>query len=291
MNVTLQSDDLQIAINPIGMELSSIRSRSTNLEYIWQGDPAIWKGQAPVLFPIIGALKDGFAYFDGNKYEIPKHGFVRHSDKPKLIGQTENSLKFRLIWDNETLRIYPFEFQLDITFTLSEKVLEVTHEVSNLGKETMPYSLGAHPAFNCPLRIGETYEDYRIEFPQSETDATWLIDQQGLIKDQTKPFLNNSTIIPLSKDLFDNDALIFKHLKSREASLSHREKGAVLTVKFEDFDYLGIWAKPAAPFVCIEPWMGIADSTTSSHEFIQKEGISFLAPNSSETKSYTITVA
>ena len=291
MNYTLESAELTIAVNPIGMELSSIKSKLTGAEYMWQADPSIWKGQAPVLFPIVGALKDGYTLINDEKYEMPKHGLVRNSSKPELIKQTDNCLSFRLTWDQETLQNYPFKFQLEISFILSGKTLEIKHQITNLGNEPMPYFLGGHPAFNCPLLPGEIYEDYRIQFPQQETDGTWLIDEQGLIKNEPKPFIENSNIIPLSKELFDDDALIFKHLKSKEATLSHKEKGAILTVKFDDFDYLGIWAKPAAPYVCIEPWLGIADSSDSNHEFTKKEGLSLVEPNQSETKSYSIIVA
>lgn len=290
MNYTLQSADLTVEINPIGMEISSIKSKNTGLEYIWQADPSIWNGQAPVLFPIVGALKDGFTIIDGKRYEMPKHGFVRNSTKPKLVEETDNSVRLRLTWDEESLMQYPFEFQLDMVFTLVGKTLEIEHQISNLSNKTMPYFIGAHPAFNCPLYPGETYEEYSLEFPELETDATWLITDNGLITDQTQPFLENSSSIVLQKHLFDKDALIFKHLKSREVTLTHKNKGAILAVKFDDFDYLGIWAKSGAPFVCIEPWLGIGDSFNSNNEFVNKEGLQKLEPLQSETKSYSIMV-
>ncbi|UZD23425.1 aldose 1-epimerase family protein [Algoriphagus halophytocola] len=290
MNYSIQSPELVVEINPIGMEISSIRSKSTQREYLWQGDPTFWTGQAPVLFPIIGALKEGYTMISGKKYKIPKHGIVRNSTKPKLIESSEDSLRFRLSWDEKTLLEYPFQFQLDLIFSLSGKSLKVDHEISNLGEIPMPYSLGAHPAFNCPLKAGEKYEEYRIEFPLAETDSTWMVNADGLIGNEQKPLLKDSKIIPLTKTLFDDDALIFKHLNSKKASLSHVEKGAIISVDFEDFTYLGIWAKPNAPFVCIEPWLGIADSYDSDHDFEHKEGIRLLAPGENETKSYTISV-
>ncbi|WP_339758346.1 aldose 1-epimerase family protein [Algoriphagus aquimarinus] len=290
MNYTLQSVDLTVEINPIGMEISSIKSKITGLEYIWQADPAIWNGQAPVLFPIVGGLKDGFTIIEGKKYEMPKHGFVRNSSKPKLIEKTDDSARFRLSWDEEYLAQYPFKFQLDMVFTLVGKTLSIEHQVTNLGSKTLPYFIGAHPAFNCPLHAGETYEEYSLTFPELETDATWLIEDSGLISDQTQSFLENSSSINLEKHLFDKDALIFKHLKSREVTLTHKDKGAILSVQFDDFDYLGIWAKSGAPFVCIEPWLGIGDSANSNNEFLEKEGLQKLEPQQSETKSYSITV-
>ena len=273
------------------MELCSIKSNQTGTEYIWQADPTLWKGSAPVLFPIIGALKDGYTLINGKEYRMPKHGLVRNSTKPKLVEKTGHSLKFRLSWDEESLKNYPFKFELEMVFTLTDKTLKIEHIVTNLGKEIMPYSIGGHPAFNCPLIDGEEYEDYSLEFEQKETDATWMVNPNGLIGLDQRLVLDDTKTLPLNKHLFDDDALIFKDLKSREVKLCHKTRGAILSVKFEDFDYLGIWAKPGAPFVCIEPWLGIGDSTDSNQKFEEKEGLLAVATNTSETKSYSITVA
>lgn len=290
MNYTIQSSELSVDVNLTGIELSSIKSKTTGLEYIWQGDSTIWSGQAPVLFPIIGALKDGFTFIDSQKYFMPKHGIIRHSEKPVLKSRTDNSLLFSVKWDEESLKIYPFKFELEIEFTLNGKALEVSHRITNHGEETMLYSLGGHPAFNCPVLDGEKYEDYIIEFEQAETDSTWMVEPSGLIGLEQRLVLDNVTSLPLHSHLFEDDALIFKHLKSREVVLKHKDKGAVLSVKFDDFDYLGIWAKPGASFVCIEPWLGIADSADSNHKFEEKEGIMKLGVKESEVKTYTITI-
>ncbi|RAI93872.1 galactose mutarotase-like enzyme [Algoriphagus yeomjeoni] len=272
------------------MELSSIKNKASGLEYLWQGDPNIWNGQAPVLFPIIGALKNEFTFISGQKYEMPKHGLVRNSNKPKLVEKTDSSLRFRFSWDEETMLLYPFKFQLDILFTLENKTLKVEHIISNLGDKAMFYSIGAHPAFNCPLKDEEEYEDYFLEFEQYETDSTWVVEENGLIGLDQKLVLNNTATLPLNKNLFDKDALIFKNLKSRKVSLSHKSSGPILSVKFDDFNYLGIWAKPGAPFVCIEPWLGIGDSINSNQKFEEKDGILKLEPHQSDSKSYEITI-
>lgn len=272
------------------MELCSIKSKHTGTEYIWQGDPTVWQGQAPVLFPIIGALKDGFTTMNGINYEIPKHGLVRNSNKPRLIDKTNSSLRFRFSWDRDSLQKYPFKFQLDLIFTLESKTLKVEHIISNLGDETMLYSIGAHPGFNCPVRDGEAYEDYVLEFEQKETDSTWVVEPSGLIGLEQKSILEDTATLPLHQQLFDDDALIFKKLRSRNVTLAHRSKGAVLSIKFDDFDYLGIWAKPGAPFVCIEPWLGIGDSVASNQKFEDKEGVLKLAAAHSEVKAYSITI-
>lgn len=287
---TIKSSELSVSVNTKGMELCSIKSNISGLEYMWQADPSIWKGSSPVLFPIVGALKDGFTYIDGHKYLIPKHGLVRNSSKPKLIEATADSLRFSFTANEETLKSYPFNFRFELVFTLKGKTLMVEHHITNLDEKTMLYSVGGHPAFNCPLHTGEEYEEYFLEFSQIENDATYLVNQKGLIKNETEPILTNSKVIKLRKDLFEHDALIFKHLKSREVTLKHESKGAILSMKFDDFKYLGIWAKPAAPYVCLEPWLGIGDNENTDQIFENKEGIMRLASGKTDIKTYSISI-
>lgn len=290
MHYAIESESLQVQVRLKGMELSSIRSKTTKLEYLWQGDSRYWSGQAPVLFPIIGALKGGKTTHMGHDYAIPKHGFVRNSDQVQLVRQQPDQLVFRLESNAETLAIYPFVFAMEVGFQLLGKCLEISHKVYNLGDKDMYYSIGGHPAFNCPLLPGEKLEDYLIEFPKQENDSTWMIAAEGLIGKKGEMVLNDTREIPLHAHLFDKDALIFKKLKSREVSLSHRKRGPVVKLEFEDFDYLGIWAKPGAPFVCIEPWLGIADSIHHSGQLAEKEGIRMLAPGETETKTFRIRI-
>lgn len=290
MHYSIESELLQVSVTHKGMELSSLKSKITNQEYLWQGDPQFWTGQAPILFPVIGALKDGKTNYDGKDYTIPKHGFVRNSSEAKLIHQSPDTLIFRFDSSAETLKVYPFLFAMEVSFRLTGSNLEVSHQVYNLDSKVMYYSLGGHPAFACPLLAGEQLTDYQIEFPLAERDHTWMITSEGLIGEKGEMILNDSKVIPLHEHIFDNDALIFKALKSREVSLSHRDKGPVLRMEFGDFDYLGIWAKPGAPFVCLEPWLGIADSSDHSGQLGKKEGIRTLAPGESETKKYSIEV-
>jgi galactose mutarotase-like enzyme len=290
MKHNIESAELSVEVNSIGMELSSIRSKQSNQEYLWQGDPAFWTGQAPVLFPIVGTLKNGQMIHQGIPYSLERHGFIRDSLKPRLVDSGTDFLRFDMTWDAETLKIYPFKFSLEITFLLNGKSIQIQHRITNTGDETMRYSIGAHPAFNCPLKENESYSDYYLEFEEEETDATWLIDPSGLISLEQKPMLDHTKNLPLHSHLFDHDALVFKNLKSRSVKLVHQKNGPVLAVDFEDFNYLGIWAKPAAPFVCIEPWLGIADSVDSNQEFSEKEGILKLASGHSDQKSYSITI-
>jgi galactose mutarotase-like enzyme len=290
MKYSLHSNSLSLQITKTGIELSSIKSKITGQEYIWQANPTIWGSHAPVLFPIVGMLKDGYTSIEGNKYFIPKHGLVRNSDKIRCVNSTESSLQFRFSWDNDTLEKYPYKFQFDVIFSLNENSIKVEHIIENFGDEEMLYSLGGHPAFNCPLYPNENYEDYFLSFPEKETDGTWLLDESGLISNQQKSILENSSKLKLNENMFDNDALIFKHLKSRKVTLNHQERGSILSLEFEDFDYLGIWAKPGASFICLEPWLGIADSSDSNHEFKNKEGILRLEPKQIAKKSFSITI-
>ena len=290
MHYTIESDSLQVSVRHKGMELSSLKSKMTGQEYLWQGDPQFWTGQAPILFPIIGMLKDGKTSYEGKDYAIPKHGFIRNSSEARLIHQSTDAVAFRFDSSPETLKVYPFQFVLEVSFRLTGNSLEVSHQVLNLGNKVLYYSLGGHPAFACPLLPGEKLEDYQIEFPKVESDHTWMITAEGLIGEKGKMILNDSKVIPLHPHIFDHDALIFKALKSREVSLSHRERGPVLRMEFGDFDYLGIWAKPGAPFVCLEPWLGIADAADHSGLLTEKEGIRTLSAGASETKKYSIEI-
>lgn len=290
MNYFLDTPSLSIEITDVGIELCSIKSKVTGKEYMWQADPHIWGSHAPVLFPIIGSLKDGEINYNGNHYRIPKHGIVRHSSKVKLIEQTVDSLRFSLKWDEDSLSIYPFKFEIEVSYSIIGNTVQVTHLITNHGDESMFYSIGGHPAFNCPLHEGETYEDYFLEFEEPETDSTWLLDSNGLQNGQTKPVLENTRILPLHKNMFDNDAFIFKNLTSRKVTLKSKVSGDILSVQFDDFNYLGIWAKPAAPFVCIEPWLGITDHTDSEQNLETKEGIIELGTGQSEWKTFSITV-
>ncbi len=280
----------EVKIKEKGAELSSFFSKRKNTEYMWQGNPDIWSGQAPILFPVIGCLKDDGYLFKGKEYKMPKHGFVRHSEKFEVVDQSNQTISFRLKSDEELKRMYPFEFEFLLTYEIKGSRLEVKHEIKNIGNRDMYFSLGGHPAFVCPRNDGEEYEDYYLEFTDEETDHTYEIMADGLIGGNTKPVLANTKTLPLHKELFIDDALVFKNLKSRKCSLKSRKSSAVLSVEYPGFPYLGIWAKPGGHFVCIEPWIGIADSFDSNRDFTQKDGIIKLEASKEFTASYFITV-
>jgi len=288
MTFTFSNSRLSAAVTKTGIELCSVKSIKTGTEYIWQANPDVWGSHAPVLFPVIGALKNGMFMFDGDTYSLPKHGIVRHSDKISLTEQTETSLLFTLTWDKESLKHYPFKFEFQTQYSLSGSTIFVDHNVINHGEGPMYFSLGGHPAFNCPVYDNEDYSDYYLEFEQNETASTWLLNSNGLVSSERRPMLNDSNKLPLHKHLFDNDALIFKNLKSRKTKLVSKLHGPVLTMGYDEFPYLGIWAKPGAPFVCIEPWQGIADAADTSQDFTQKEGIMSLGAGETHKAEYSI---
>lgn len=289
--ITLVSNNLTVKIRPQSAELSSIMSNDRQTEYLWQGDPAFWSGQAPILFPIVGALKDKKYTHAGRTYSLPQHGFARSCHAFNVVEHTTDKVGLRLVSDHETREVYPFEFELVITFSVKGNAICITHEVKNTGPDTMFFSLGGHPAFRCPLMAHEKWEEYQITFEQTETDVTWQISPDGLIGKNTRPVLNNQNVLPLSDNIFDNGALIFKNLKSRKAWLSHKKQGEIIGVEFTDFPYLGLWSKPGAPFVCIEPWHGIADSVDADGQLSHKEGIIALPAGEDVTKRYSITVS
>lgn len=280
----------QVSVKEAGAELCSIKSLKTHREYVWQALPEVWAAHAPNLFPVIGCLKDGGFLYKGKEFKCPKHGFIRNNKDVVLKGQTAESLTFKLKYNDATLKIYPFKFEFNIRFVLAGNELLVEHEIVNLGVDEMLFSLGGHPAFACPLHQDEKYTDYYLEFEKAETAPTWQVQKNGLIAKKSQPFLNNTSIIDLNPHLFDNDALIFKNLNSSSVSLKSRKSSQVLTVYSEDFPYLGIWAKPNANYVCIEPWIGISDSEDADRNFEHKEGLISMPPKEKFMATYAIVI-
>lgn len=288
---SLKNDLLHINIKPRGAELCNITSIKNNTEFMWQADPKIWGSHAPNLFPIIGCMKDDNYNYNDKTYKMPKHGFIRHNDDITIKNQTDSSMTFALVSNEELFALYPFLFEFEITYTLSKNTLTINHTVINSDKKPLYFSLGGHPAFNCPLSKDENYTDYYLEFETVENSKSYLINMaNGLLTTETKPAFSDGNRINLRPDLFNEDALVFKDLKSRVVSLKHQTKGKILSVNFEDFKQLGIWAKPNAPYVCIEPWLGFADHEKTNQNIETKEGILKLEAGSKFNASYSITI-
>ena len=287
----IKNEYLSIGVQPVGAELCSIKNHENDLEYIWQADPTVWGSHAPNLFPIIGGLKNGVFIYNNKEYAMPRHGFVRHNKNLVLKEKTESSLIFELNHSPETLKIYPFKFHFEIGFFLDHKTLTITHNVSNPDSKPLYFSLGGHPAFNVPLFKGETYEDHYLEFDQKMDLNTFILSDEGLVTNETSVVAKNDNRIGLHKDLFLKDALIFKNIPSKKLALKSRISGEILSVEYIDFTNLGVWAKPGAPYVCIEPWLGIADNVDATGDIKTKEGIIELMPSQDFSASYAITIA
>ncbi len=283
---TIQNHTLSISVKHHGAELCSLKRGDT--EYMWQGDPAHWVRQSPVLFPIIGELKSDEFYFKGKNYGMKRHGLARNLPFT-LLEQTDNSLIFSLKSNEATLENYPFPFELQINYKLTDSQLTVGYTVINSNDETIYFSIGGHPAFNVPLNISEKRSDYQLVFNKPENALTQQLTD-GLRNGVTKLILDNENTIDITDDLFEEDALVFHNLNSTSVSI---QKGNTkkLTFDFTGFPYLGIWSSSrTAPFVCIEPWCGVADHISHNQQIAEKEGIVTLAGQSVFERSYSITV-
>jgi galactose mutarotase-like enzyme len=275
---------LTVRVKEPGAELCSIKD-ADGTEYLWQADPAFWARHAPVLFPVVGKLRNGRYELNGKTYELPPHGFARDMNFT-LIAQTDESLTFQLPPNAGTRTRYPFEFELRIIYALAGSTLSIEYAVRNTGSSPMPFSIGAHPAFNLHGPVDECF----LEFEKAESLNTVLLSGKGLLTNETAPVLKNANILPLSKTLFDHDALIFLNAKSKKITLGAKNSPRRLTVEFSGFPQLGIWAKPGAPFVCIEPWYGYADPEQPYGDITNKPGILQLAAGESFSCTHRVSV-
>ncbi len=276
MIYTVENEFFMLSVKEMGAELTSLKSKKSGIEYIWQGNTDIWYGQSPVLFPVIGRLLNDKYRLNGKEYNMEKHGIVRK--KPfKLVEQTANTLTFLQTDDEASMKIYPYKFELLVTFTLKDKGLEVSHKVVNKNDSVMYYSFGAHPAFNC--EIG----DY-LEFDTPQTVLNEQIDEESLLLDNQVELLKNEKRITIEKNTFDHDALILSGYTDKVISLKSDNHNRVVRFNF-DSPVLGIWAKPNAPYVCIEPWWGINDNHEEKSDLSEKREIMSL--NAKEERSFS----
>ena len=272
MNVTLENDQLKIQVHPKGAELKSVFHKHTRLEYMWNADPAFWAKTSPILFPIVGTLKDDTYFFQGKSYTLSRHGFAREATF-ELEKQESNRAIFLLRSTPESREKFPFNFELRIIYSLVQDILEVGYDVRNTGADEMYFSVGGHPAFKIPLRKDTAYEDYYLEFNRKETISRWPISAKGLIEAKPLSMSADSSHLRLTRELFSQDALVFKNLQSDKVSIKSSSHAHGLEFSYTGFPYLGIWAAKNADFICIEPWCGIADSVLHDQQFTSKEGI------------------
>ena len=285
----LSNDILSVSIQAKGAELQSIFNKDSKLEYMWSGDPAYWGKKSPVLFPIVGGLKNNKYHYKGVDYTLPRHGFAREKVFT-VTDQSTNRITFTLWDDAESIEVYPFHFRFSVTYELSENELKVIYQVENTDTETLYFSVGAHPAFSVPMVKETEFTDFHLFFSDNETTEKWPLSDEGLILNSPITFLEDSNTLPLTKELFYRDALVCKTLKSNSISIVSNKTQHGLQVTFYGFPYMGIWSAKNANFVCIEPWCGIADSIDSSGDITQKEGIHSLMANKQFTRSWSVQV-
>ena len=271
----LEHEFLKVSLHTMGAELQSVVNKSSNLEYMWQAEPTVWARHSPVLFPIVGRLKNDTYSYNGKEYTMGQHGFARNKTF-RVIAQTPTMVSFQLSEDEETLEIYPFKFSLTLSYILNEQELTLQYEVKNTDTQSIYFSIGAHPGFRLPLFDNEQYEDYFISFNQAETAESYLI-AWGLISNQTKAVFTNPNQLNLNKELFLQDALVFKNLHANTLTLRSKNHAHGLSLTANHFPFYGIWAQKNADFVCLEPWCGIADPVSGQSSIEQKEGINCLA--------------
>ena len=260
-------------INSKGAELVSFKNNFSNKEYIWNGNSEFWAKHSPILFPIVGTLKNNFYFYKDNKYELPRHGFAR-DNQFTIINHQENEVTFSLHYDNEILKIYPFKFELQLKYTLLNNKLFFNYKVINLDETSIPFSLGAHPAF----ALENDFENYSLAFEKQETLVCFTL-KNDLLSDKSYTIELENKKFSLNYNTFKNDALIFKSAQSKTISILENEK-EFLKISFQDFKNLGIWTKQNAPFICIEPWLGYSDTVNSKGDLFEKEGIQVLPKNS-----------
>jgi len=279
---TITNSNLTASIKHLGAELCSLKSK-LNVEYIWEGNADFWGKHSPVLFPIVGTLKNNTYQYNGAEYQLSRHGFARDMVF-ELIEKNENSATFTIKSSEETIKKYPFDFELQIIYTLVGDSLTIAYKVLNKSNTQMPFSLGAHPAF----AIAGNFEDYNLQFEKDEVLEYSLL-QNDLISNETKILAKTNNLVPLKHELFKDDALIFKTLQSHFLTIS-KNQTPFLRIHYASFPHLGIWTKMNAPFLCIEPWFGYSDSIDNNGNIIDKEGIQILYPDQTFNAEFSIEI-
>lgn len=287
--ILLENDQLRVTISPKGAELSSIFHKSSGIEHLWQSDPSVWGWHAPNLFPVVGGCINNQLLIDGETYPMERHGFARQS-----VFETTESTAAHAIFtlrSNEATRLhFPYAFGFQVRYELDGPKLGVTYRLVNEDEQTIYFSVGAHPAFAVPFNSQEAYEDYFLEFNCAEALETHMLSPAGYFTGETKPVPADGNRLALTKHLFDADALVFKNLESRRITIRSNKHPHSLSVDYPDFPYVGLWAKPGAPFVCVEPWLGCADTEGTIKPIQQKEAIQQVDAGKVFKASFTISI-
>ncbi|MCF6132097.1 aldose 1-epimerase family protein [Flavobacterium wongokense] len=283
LKTTLSNSTLSATISHNGAELTSLYSIVNKREYIWEGNPDYWGKHSPILFPIVGTLKNNSFAYDGKAYTLSRHGFARDMVFD-LILATKTEAVFSLKSNIKTKELYPFDFELQLSYALKDSELVITYKVINKNPKTMYYSIGGHPAFALP----ESFENYSLQFEQDEKLISYQLEND-LLSDRRTAIRLDENQLPLTYSLFEKDALIFKELKSKQIQIL--ENGSsLLNFRFDDFPNFGIWTKANAPFICLEPWAGYSDVVNASGNIAEKEAIQNLAANTEKEYRFSIQI-
>lgn len=280
---TISNSILSAKINHKGAELISLQSVDTKREYIWEGNPDFWGKHSPILFPIVGTLKNNSYQYKDKIYSLARHGFARDYDF-QLVSQEKDKVVFSLQDNEVTFNIFPFQFELQLIYTLKKSELIVTYKVINNSVEIMPFSIGGHPAF----ALQNQFDHYSLQFESGEKLMSFQLEND-LLSNKTEDIALKNNQLPLTYSLFENDAVVFKSLSSKQIQILENDT-PILNFKFNDFPNFGIWTKMNAPFICLEPWLGYADTTNSNGNIFEKEGIQLLESNSYATYSFSMEI-
>ena len=275
--VSLSSGDLTAEVNPLGAQLSALRD-SGGRDLLWGGDPAVWNGRAPLLFPIVGTLAGGSYRLDSKVYSLPRHGFAR-GRMFEVLESTPAAAAFRLTADETSLQVYPFDFELELRFALEGPALSVTAFVRNRSTVEMPASFGFHPALRWPLPFGRDRSSHFIEFALDEPAPIRRLNSEGLLTPERYPTPISHRRLALTDALFQDDVVIFDQIQSRSVTYG-ADGGPRLQISYPDAPYLGVWTKPKSRFICIEPWHGVSDVVGFAGDFRAKTGVFTVAPGS-----------
>ncbi|MBO5093148.1 MAG: aldose 1-epimerase family protein [Lachnospiraceae bacterium] len=290
MQINLEHGVMRAVADTSGGELVSFKDEN-GTEYIWSGDPAYWSGRNPILFPIVGSLKDSAVILDGSSYTMQRHGFARRSEF-SVTEQGSDFVVFSLTESPETLKQYPYPFLLSVRHQLTDEGFYTEFTVKNTGEKPLPFCIGAHTAFYCPLTPDESFEDYRLVFDQAESASSLMLTSGGIIShDKRLPALSGSDTIPLQYKTFDRyDTLIFDGLSSKGVSLVHKSSGHGVHMEFNDFPMIAFWtmANANAPYICLEPWHGCAAYDNESGLFEDKPHCIVLSSGESKSLRYTV---
>lgn len=270
--ITIKNDYLEAQFDPKGAEISKLIGMQDGLNYMWKQDPCLWGHSAPVLFPIVGALKNGTCRIDGKEYHMNQHGFSRNTEY-EVYEHDDTHVVFHLSSSDEIKKMYPYEFDLYVTYTLVDNKLKAEFRVENHNEDVIYFQIGGHPAFACPFIEGEDANDYYIEFEQNETVNQKIIDvERKGMSHETKRLFDNERHFFVRQAMFDNDAVVVPHFKSRYVSLKSLTNNKSLNFYMNGFDHLGLWtSKHVGGLLAIEPWVGHTDYVDFEGDFKDKE--------------------